>query len=191
MIRFDRVPEPASFHDEVRLKGFKWQIDHPTAQQYPNYWLKFSQDLADGFHNLCGYLAIWIQFGTVDHYLSQKNNRDKVYEWDNYRYASPIANSRKKPCHDNRLLDPYEVEDGWFEIHLPSLQVILTAKIPEQYKIRANTTLKTIIKNDPNYVRLQAQWLTLYEEGTIDLVGLRKFSPLLARALEKSQMSLP
>jgi hypothetical protein len=63
--------------------------------------------------------------GTVDHYLCCKNYRHLAYEWSDYRFAFSWINSSKGTL-DSQVLDPFEVEDGWFEIVLPSLELILT-----------------------------------------------------------------
>ncbi len=54
-----------------------------------------------------------------------------IYEWGNYRFASARINAVKK-TDDDRVLDPFEVGDDWFEILLPSLQMVPTERIPSR-----------------------------------------------------------
>ena len=41
---------------------------------------------------------------------------------------------------DDQLLDPYEVGNDWFEVILPSLQLILTDNVPASERQRAQFT---------------------------------------------------
>ena len=69
--------------------------------------------------------------GTVDHYLSCANHRALAYEWTNYRFTSARMNSIKR-TEDDRVLDPFEVGDDWFEILLPSLQMVQRIASPSR-----------------------------------------------------------
>ncbi|WP_228019853.1 hypothetical protein [Sphaerospermopsis sp. LEGE 08334] len=53
----------------------------------------------------------------LEHFLSCENHRHLAYEWTNYRFVSGWVNSSKGTL-DNQVLDPFEVEDDWFEILL-------------------------------------------------------------------------
>lgn len=99
-----------------------------SEQKWLDYWSKFKSDLADGFNNLCGYSVMYEPVGSVDHFLSCENHRHLAYEWSNYRFISGWINSSKGTL-DNQFLDPFEVEDDWFEILLPSLQLVMTTPI--------------------------------------------------------------
>src|SRR5262249_20189255 len=124
MIGVDGVPEPDHFDAEVRQPGEQWLLEHPNASpaQFPSFWNRCRSDLKRGFRNLCGYSAMYVPGnGTVDHYLSRTNHRTLTYRWNNYRFAAGEINTYKGTW-DARVLDPYEVKDGWFEILLPSLQ---------------------------------------------------------------------
>ena len=97
MMRFEPVPEPPSFHEEVRERGARWLKDNPKAKHPYPLWNKYTPELADGFRHLCGYSAMWVEEGTVDHYLSWKNRPDLAYEWSNYRFASDRMIERINP----------------------------------------------------------------------------------------------
>ncbi|MEB3336577.1 MAG: hypothetical protein VKJ46_03875, partial [Leptolyngbyaceae bacterium] len=116
-------------------------------------WSPFKSPLADGFHKLCGYSAMLDLGGTVDHYLSCKNHRSLAYEWSNYRFCSGWINSSKRAL-DDQVLDPFQVEDDWFEILLPSLQLVLTASVPDSERDRAEFTLQRLgLKDDERILR--------------------------------------
>ena len=127
MIPVSPVPEPASFDAACRQPGNAWLQRNPGAERPHDYWSAFRADLAAGFGNRCGYSAMYEPSGTIDHYESHRDCPAKTYEWSNYRFAAQWLNSSKKK---QRVIDPYVVEDGWFEIQLPSLQLMATDRIP-------------------------------------------------------------
>ena len=132
------IAEPAAFDVGCHQPGDAWLASHPAktkGERFPSYWLPFQPDLADGFSNRCGWWAMRIEDGHVDHYLSKDNHRHLAYTWNNYRYIAGSVNSSKKN-HDDAVLDPFEAGQGWFEVILPSMQLIRTAQIPTQLLAR-------------------------------------------------------
>ena len=187
MIRFERVPEPPTFDQKARKPGRQWLQDHPDAQRPRDYWTPFKPDLANGFHDLCGYSAMWVPAGTVDHYISFRAERLLAYEWDNYRHAAGWVNSSKQ-CADDLVLDPFEVEDGWFEILLPSLQLVVTDAAPAELRARAEYTLARLhLRDDERVIRQRREWYRMHCDGELTLEGLRTKAPLIARAIDKQQ----
>jgi hypothetical protein len=123
----------------------------------------------------------------LDHFLSCENHRHLAYEWTNYRFVSGWVNSSKGTL-DNQVLDPFEVEDDWFEILLPSLQLVITDKVPPEKLEKAEFTLKRLrLQNGSQVMRQRQVWYNLYCAGSIDLKGLEKMAPLIARAVKKQQ----
>ncbi len=185
MIHFDLVPEPAGFDENVRKPGGKWLVKNPNPKRPKDYWSPYKGELANGFHSLCAYGAMFEPVGTVDHYLSWDDNPDLAYEWSNYRYCSHWINSSKRTV-DNKVLDPFQVGDNWFELLLPSLQLVLSANIPEEKKEIAKFTLTRLhLDHDERVLRQRREWYRMYQEGEITLEGLRKKAPLIARAIEE------
>ena len=192
MIRFDPVPEPAEFDKKVRKRGNNWLRSHSSGARPPGYWSEFKQQLREGFHELCGYSATYVPpgGGEVDHYISIKEDPSLAYEWSNYRHSLPLMNCWKghRRPHEPRVLDPYEVEDGWFEIHLPSLQLIVTDDLPAHLRERAEHTLKRLgLRDHETVIQQRWEWYELYLKGDLNLEGLRRVAPLIARAVEKQQ----
>jgi len=190
MIHFKRVEEPASFDQEIRIPGRNWLREHPNTKRPRDLWPPFRSSLASGFRDLCGYSAMWIPEGTVDHYISCAEDRNKAYEWDNYRYAAHWINSSKSGGHNEsfRVLDPYEVGDGWFEIILPSLQLVVSEMLPRDMKKRAEYTLSKLhLRDDERVIRQRREWYRMYCDGEITLAVLEKKAPLIARAIKKEQ----
>lgn len=190
MIHFDRVAEPSEFDAKVRKPGLSWMKSNPEAQRPKDLWSPFKMPLADGFRMLCAYSAMWEPVGTVDHYVSCAEDASRAYEWDNYRYASQWINSSKsgKKNEPMRVLDPFEVNDMWFELILPSLQLVVSDSIPENLRRRAEYTLERLhLRDDERVLRQRREWFRMYCEGELTIEGLRKKAPLIARAVEKQQ----
>lgn len=198
MMRFERPPEPEYFDEKVRQKGNKWLAEHPEANSsdYPDYWSKCKKckaDLAKGFNSLCAYSLIRIRrlkHGTIDHYISQKNDKTQVYEWDNYRYASSDPNSLKGN-YDDQILDPFEVEDDWFEIILPSCQLLLTNYLPQSKIKKAKFTLEQLQLKDGEQLIEERQNLYFdYIKSKITLDYLEDEAPLIARTIKNVELYL-
>ena len=185
MIRVAPVPEPPDFDAKVRRPGRAWLRQSPALQRPKDLWSPFRHALAVGFAHRCGYTAMFDPAGSVDHYLSVKNERERAYEWSNYRYSQEWLNKSKRNV-DERVLDPYEVEDGWFEVLLPSLQLVVTSKVPPAERARAAYTLTRFhLRDDERVLRQRREWYRMYLDQELTLGGLRKKAPLIADAVEK------
>lgn len=186
MIHFDKVSEPPSFDDIARKPGNDWLQSHPAPKRPQDFWSPFKADLATGFHNLCAYSAIYEPVGTVDHFISWNEDNSKAYDWTNYRYASGWINSSKKNEPSKNLIDPFDVENGWFEIQLPSLQLLLSSTIPDEFRKRAEYVLERLhLRDDERVMRPRRTWLEMYETKRITIDGLEKVAPLIARAIRR------
>jgi hypothetical protein len=184
------IQEPDSFNKECREKGNKWLESHPTGRP-KDYWSSFRDIyLRNGFNKRCGYGAMYLHKGTVDHFVSCNENRNLAYEWSNYRYIDGSINSRKQAIKYKDILDPFEVQEGWFEILLPSLQLVLTDKVPPQHKKRAQNTIERLCLVDhESILKVRAEWLQMYEEGCLPFDGLSEIAPLIAQAIQKRDQS--
>lgn len=190
MLKFNPPPEPADFDTKTRQTGNDWLRKNLNDKKRPkDYWSNFKSNLADGFGNLCGYSAMYEPVGTVDHYLSCENHQNLAYKWSNYRFSSGWINSSKGTL-DDRVLDPFLVEDDWFDILLPSLQLIVTDAVPPAERQKAEFTLQRLhLQDDERVIRQREAWYQLYLDGDISLIGLEKRAPLIARAIRKQQES--
>lgn len=189
MIAVAKVKKPKDFDATVKVPGDQWLKDNATAKRPKALWAPYTKTLAVGFSGLCGYAAMLdATGGTVDHYLSFKNHPKKTYDWSNYRFASGTLNSSKRNA-DNKVLDPFEVGDGWFEIELPSLQMRVTATVPAAQRAKAEFTLKQLgLRDGERVIRWRQSWYALYLSGDLTLEGLRKVAPLIAQAVERQMV---
>ena len=159
MIRFERVPEPEDFDQEARVPGNAWLAVNRKGRP-KDYWTPFKGKLAEGFRNLCAYSAMYEAVGTVDHFVSCDEDRTRAYEWANYRYCAAWINSSKNQERAGNLLDPFDIEDGWFELHLPSLQLRVSAGIPDELRDRAEFVLTRLhLRDDERVMRQRREWL--------------------------------
>jgi hypothetical protein len=185
MIHVLRSKQPWGFVKKCKTPGKKWLKANPGATRPRDYWSQFLPKLQEGFRSLCAYSAMHCPSGTVDHYLSCSNYPNKAYEWDNYRFASSNLNQIKLTA-DDAILDPYQVQDGWFEILLPSLQLVATNQIPKHLQAKAAYTLKRLrLGNDERIIRWRRSWYELYQKGQLTIDGLELRAPLIASAVRK------
>lgn len=186
MIPFKPPSEPDYFDQKCRRVGKEWLREHSKTKRPKDFWSPFRPQLADGFCQLCAYSAMYEPVGTVDHFISCKTNPHLAYEWSNYRFASGWINSSKK---DAEVLDPFQVGDDWFEVLLPSLQLVLTGKVPAKHRARAEYTLKRLhLQDDERVIRQRREWYRMYQAGELTVGGLHKKAPLIARAIEKASL---
>ena len=186
MIRFALAPKPEGFAERVEMRGAAWLQANATGRP-SSYWNEFRSALADAFRNLCAYSAMWEPVGTVDHFVSCDEDRSRAYDWSNYRFASAWVNSSKQSLRSSQILDPFEVEDDWFEILLPSLQLGLTGQVPSAFRERAEYVLTRLhLRDDERVIRQRRAWYRLYIEGKLTLEGLARCAPMIAAAVQKA-----
>lgn len=126
-----------------------------------------------------------LEDGTVDHYRSCATHRALAYGWPDYRFTSARMTSIKGIA-DDRVLDPFEVGDDWFEILLPSLQMLPTDRVAPEHRERAAFTLKRLgLRDGESIPRRRRAWYEQFLTGGQSLNGLRHHAPLIARAVEK------
>ena len=187
MIRFERVPAPADFKRRARVPGNQWLADHPAHARPKDYWTPFRGALADGFRNLCAYSAMYEPVGTVDHFVSCDEDRSRAYDWENYRYCAGWINSSKGNEPAGKLLDPFEIENGWFEIHLPSLQLRVSDTVPTELRERAEHVLVRLhLRDDERVLRQRREWYRMYQCGGLSQDELEGKAPLIAAAVTRA-----
>ena len=183
VIRVAPVPEPSEFNERARQRGKAWLEENAGASRPRDYWLPFREILADGCQHRCSYTAMYTTDGTIDHFRSWKYHPELAYEWKNYRYAGEWLNKVKR---DREVLDPHEVGDGWFEILLPSLQLVATDTVPDEFRSIVLQTMKHLrLVDDERVLKQRRQWYNMYEQGALTLDGLSRVAPLIAIAVEK------
>lgn len=187
MIQFELRPKPADFKERVEDRGSAWLAANPTGRP-PAHWLEFRSKLSDAFGSLCAYGAMFEPVGTVDHFVSVDEDRSKSYDWTNYRFAAGWINSSKQALKSTQIIDPFVVNNEWFEVQLPSMQLVLTGQVPPEERERAQFVLERLhLGHDERVVRQRLEWYRMYQDGELDLVGLTKKAPLIATAIKKRE----
>lgn len=188
MIPFEEVGEPADFDRRTRQPGNLWLEENPAPARPRDYWSPFKGNLAGAFRNLCAYTAMFEPIGTVDHFVSCNEDRGRAYDWTNYRFASGWINSSKSRLESGKLLDPFDVEDGWFRILLPSLQLVVDKTVvPPEFVEKAVFVLSRLhLRDDERVLRQRREWYRMYQEKELTFEGLLKKAPLIAQAVESA-----
>lgn len=187
MMRFGRKKEPDLFDERCRQRGRAWLVAHPGYDRPYDYWSEFEPDLRNVFGGLCAYCVMFVMKAQTDHFipvsiLKATNRHELAYEWKNFRYGEAVLNGRKSK---HVILDPFLVKDEWFEMSLPSLQLLLTDKVPKGRKKIAELTMEKLgLRDDEVIVRYRRGWFELYQDRHLDLEGLSRRAPLIARAVE-------
>ena len=188
MIRVPRAREPETFREKVREPGRRWLAiaGNRDAKRPPRYWRRCQDELRAQFSDRCGYLAMSITGGETDHFVSwrrcqHEGRHELVYEWLNQRWASPQMNQAKGAWFEP--LDPFEVDDGWFELHLPSLALVATERVPAALREKVDATLRRLgLRDGYDAMILRKAWLERFRRGT-PLAVIEQDAPLLGRAL--------
>lgn len=185
VIRFEPAPQPTGFAERVEARGKAWLATNASGRPR-DYWGEFKPALAKAFRDLCAYSAMYEPVGTVDHFVSCNEDRTRAYDWSNYRYASGWLNSSKQALRSDDLVDPFAVENGWFELLLPSLQLVVSDRMPAALRERAARMLDRLhLGHDERVVRQRREWFRMYQEGELTLDGLAKKAPLIAAAIRR------
>jgi hypothetical protein len=188
MRRVKPAPEPANFDARSRKRGQRWLKANPKYSRPKDYWSEFEPQLRTAFAGLCGYCAMLTMKSQMDHFipvaiLKARNQHEKAYEWSNFRYGEGVFNQKKS---NHLVLDPFKVKDDWFEVQLPSLQLVLTAAVPRRQQKLAEFTLERLgLRDSEVVVRYRQTWFEMYREGKLTIDGLREVAPLIAIAIER------
>jgi hypothetical protein len=184
------IPEPPDFDAACRQTGLRWLAGKKDLPDRPkDFWSRFRLDLRRGFGNRCGYYAMYLHDGQIDHATSWKTGvargtPELAYEWNNFRFLDGALNSRKGTL-DDLLLDPFEIQDGWFEVELPTL-FLRIASVPPDRRDAAQRTLERLeLDQGPRALELRWEWYDLHRQGMASLDLLFRMAPLVADAIQR------
>lgn len=209
MIRVEPAPEPADFDSKVRQPGLRAiaemtgspglprrrgrprevvaaSPDGIPAHKFPPFWTAALPELLEGYGRVCAYMSFYIERVTgaasVDHLLPKSVDWREIYEWRNYRLACSLMNSRKNDYQD--VLDPFEIEDGWFRLELVGYQVIPAHGLPAVIHEQVQATIDRLKLNDYECLKLREEYAEDYYRGNISFGHLEQRAPFLAREIE-------
>ena len=154
------------------------------AGSFPPYWRASLDDLQAEHDRVCAYLCVRISTDpNVDHYVAKSRRWDLVYEWSNYRLACAAMNSYKGEYGD--VLDPFELQDGWFALELVEFQVVTGAGLVDRDAERVRSTIRRLHLNGSRFCRIRAEFAEARWRGDITAEYLARHSPLVARELRR------
>ena len=124
MMKLTRTDEPTTpdFDALVRKPGEAFLLTNPTPKhnewKHHDYWRRIAPTLRTRYNGICAYSCYFIHEvtgdDTIEHFRPKTPNPTLAYEWTNYRYVCGKLNTWKRT--DESVLDPFEIEDGWFFI---------------------------------------------------------------------------
>lgn len=176
-------------------KTYAREEDIPS-EKFPALWIQPRK--ADGKSTLddmmvlygqqCAYLAMYIEKATVsptvDHFIPQSKDWRLVYEWSNYRLSAACVNTAKGVLD---VVDPFEVQAGWFELNVATFHVQRGRGAPNAQHAKIDNTLPLLNLRDCRQQR--EEYVTRYRLGPgnkgIDLAYLEHRAPFIASELRR------
>ena len=119
---------------------------------------------------------------TTDHFVAKQSAKlEDAYAWENYRLASGRMNSRKSTFSD--VLDPFEVEDGWFVLELAGFQLKPGRHLDESLKAKVRDSIDRLGLNDYDCRERRRRHYEEHREGLIKFAILERYAPQVAMAV--------
>lgn len=176
---------PKGWQTQVLKKGRKWlnlSSANRGAKSPRPYWLKYRDEIGEKFDYICCYTAVYVANGQADHHIPWAavrgtRNAHQADQWSNIRYADGWINSAKGSA---RLPDPFVVQNGWFELLLPSLELQATGRHPPTEQQAVDNLLKLVGK-DHRAMKVRNRYFDQYRKGKRPFELVDEDAPLLAR----------
>ena len=157
------------------------------SSRFPPFWRESLDDLLEGYHRICSYLCLYIPRGTgarsVDHIVPKSMAWDRAYEWHNYRLACSLMNSRKGAAAS--VLDPFEVEDGWFELELVAFQVLPADGLADPAAAAVEDTIEHLRLNVVECCGAREEYAEEHWSEYINFDYVRRHAPFVANELRR------
>ena len=203
MMRVTLAPEPDTFDERVRQPGLraldrlahKYSVPKSEipSSEFPDHWRRSLDDLLAAYHRICSYLCLYIPRGTgarsVDHMVPKSTAWDQAYEWDNYRLACSLMNSRKGDAAS--VLDPFDVEDGWFVLELVAFQVLPADGLADPTAAAVEDTIKRLRLNDKECCDAREGYAEEYWSENVTLDYVTRHAPFVANELRRQNRVRP
>ena len=197
MMRVTLAPEPDTFDARVRQPGLR-ALDRlvrrysvPKSEipssKFPDHWRRSLDDLLAAYNRICSYLCLYIPRGTgarsVDHMVPKSMAWNRAYEWDNYRLACSLMNSRKGDAAS--VLDPFDVEDGWFVLELVAFQVLSADGLAVPTAAAVADTIERLRLNDEECCGAREEYAEEYWRENVTLDYVTRRAPFVANELRR------
>ncbi len=193
MIPIEKQPEPPDFFDKVQKLGEEFLAQHPETRgsKLPPYWRAVIPDLRKAYRGICAYTCHWIPpdtgWNTIDHFKPKERYPYYAYRWDNYQLVCGIVNGRKGT--NENVLDPFTLQEGWFSMHFPSLQLITGKHLIAEAMKQVEQTIKILKLNDSTCIHGRRAWLQPYLDEEYGITYLEGKAPFLASELKRQNLT--
>ena len=179
-------------------KTYAREEDIPSGA-FPMLWIEPRKadgkstldDMMELYGQRCAYLAMHIEKATgsptVDHFVAQRKDWRLVYEWSNYRLSAACVNTAKGVLD---VVDPFEVQAGWFALDLATFRVKRGHGAPDAQHAKIDNTLPLL--NLRECWQQRDEYVMRYRLGPgnkgIDLAYLTDRAPFIASELRRQGM---
>ena len=181
--------EPSHFEGRVRQPGlaFLHKKPRPTTAEFAShaYWQRVYDDILILYNRICAYTGCKIICGEqIDHFLPKNKYPDLAYEWSNYRLSYGKINQYKLSCDD--ILDPFEIEEGWFVLDFPSCLVKPKRDLGADLVEKINITIDRLgLNRDESLVQSRCSIVKAYVCGHISFNHLQDYYPFIAFEIDR------
>lgn len=211
MIRVERQREPRDFDRSVRRPGHallrvlvgleapagRWRKrtevatrleDVEVSHLYQRLWQgRCLAALSEAYDDTCAYLGVRITSAqapaTVDHFVPKSRGawgRVLAYEWSNYRLSALRPNQRKSTVD---ILDPFEIETGWFVLDLVLGQIKPAHRLPDALKSRIWATIRALGLDDDLQEAYRLELIQIWEAG-LAFTEFTRMAPFVASQIK-------
>jgi hypothetical protein len=155
-------------------------------EHLPPFWREVTEDLLVAYGRVCAYACLYIErvtgAATVDHWAPKSLTWDRVYEWDNYRLACSLMNTRKNAFSD--VMDPFEVKDGLFALDLITLKAVPGPSAGDDTQA-VKAAIERLGLDGSDYAEALAEYYHDYHNGEIKLSHVERRAPFLASEMRR------
>lgn len=166
---------------------------NPKGHEWDNHeeWRNCLADLHDSYGGICAYSCHWIPYDTgfysVDHFKPKDDYPNEAYEWKNYRLACGRINGKKGKYVD--ILDPFVIQDGWFQIRFSSLLVTPSSDLDDATKDKVQKTIDRLgINEEGTCLKNRRRYLMGYCTEIYPFTHLQTEAPFLAKELIRQNL---
>ncbi len=188
MRHVDPPDAPWGWQTHVLKAGRAWlndpAADNRNAKDAKPFWNDYRDEIGEAFGYICCYTVVYIANGEADHFIPWAGVRGSrkahlAYQWSNIRYSDGWINKSKG---SSTFPDPFVVQDDWFELRLPDLELYATGKHPPDQDGAIQNLLKRV-KDDTRVMKTRRAYFRQYKEGIRPIELVDREAPLLGRAL--------
>jgi hypothetical protein len=193
MIPVIKQDEPANFDKDVRQPGKRFLAVHPNpkSRDFKSLWNQVSADMYRLYNGICAYTGEWFSTTqtavSIDHFIPKSFAPHLAYEWDNYRLTIQKINGYK--ADKTGLIDPFEVQIGWFVLDIPSCIIKPNDSLPNSEHAKVQYTIEVLKLNDDDaFVQRRCDIIMDYVRKDIAFNFMQRKYPYIACELQRQNL---